>query len=437
MIDEKELTDISAVIELTKWVKDGHIVPYFLWCLRDFMLDIKGYDSPDDYLENIISTKDYDHNDEKYRIRKSLNEFFKDRNCLFFVRPVNDEKKLRVIETLKPSELRPEFLDSLENFKKIIFSHLKPKRVNERILNGTTFVALIKDILVAFNSKKVPEIHSSIERIFENERRDTLDNLKSFIDNYVKENIDNENLVRNGVELLWAKVAELATQKQNPELPVSIFQEILKHFHARLDSEKVNKGHKFLREIELFVEDLINEPDFHIETMLAKFRQFLSERGFLEREIPLKFVYEKIISKIFRKISVIQADMDKNFKYEIEEKEKDIEAEKEKKKLVNKLLAEQKSTIAEYQSKMQQLESSLKIKTGEISDLKKIDSSEQALLNQLSIDREKIERLENDLRAANEVCLKEVGGKHESERFESQCVSGENWRQFRFSERGL
>ena len=38
VIDEKELSEMTAVIELTKWVKDGNVVPYFLWCLRDFVL---------------------------------------------------------------------------------------------------------------------------------------------------------------------------------------------------------------------------------------------------------------------------------------------------------------------------------------------------------------------------------------------------------------
>jgi len=166
------------------------------------MLDIEGYSSSDDYLENILATKDLDPSDEKYRIRKTLNEFFRERNCQFFVRPVNDENRLRVIETLKPSELRPQFTESLETFKHTVFSHLKPKKINDRILNGTTFIKLMKDILSAFNSKKVPEITSSIERIFENERREVLESTKAFIDAFVKENIESENLTKAGVETL-------------------------------------------------------------------------------------------------------------------------------------------------------------------------------------------------------------------------------------------
>ena len=88
---------------------------------------------------------------------------------------------------------------------------------------------------------------------------------------------------------------------------------------------------------------------------------------------------------------------------QLEEKEKDIEAEKEKRKLDKKLLSEQKSTISDYQTKILSLETTIKNKAGEISDLKKIDNNEQALLNKLNMDRERIEKLENDLRIAQEV----------------------------------
>ena len=403
MIDEKELTDISTVIELTKWVKEGNVVPYFLWCLRDFMLDITGYNDADDYLEKILSTKDYDQKDEKYRIRKNMNEFFRDRNCLFFIRPVNDEKKLQVIETLKPTEIRKEFNESLEKFKNIIFSHLRPKRVNERVLNGSAFVYLIKDILNAFNSKKVPEITSSIERIFENERRELLEATKSYIDAFIKENIDMDDLCRIGTENVWTRITEKAAHRQDYELPVAIFGECLKHFYIRFDQEKTNKGQKFFREIEVLIEDLINEPDFQMDNMLANVKMFFVEKNCLEKEIPIRFVHDKIISKVFRKVSIFIHDIEKANKHELEEKEKDIEAEKEKRKLDKKLLFEQKQNIADYQNKINSLEITVKNKVGEISDLKKIDNNEQALLNQLTLNRERIEELENENRILREV----------------------------------
>ena len=97
------------MIELTKWIKEGNVIPYFLWVLRDFMLDTKGYNNSDDYMEHVLSTKDYNPKTEKYKMRKTFLEFFKDRGCLFFVRPINDEKKIREIEKLDMMDLRPEF----------------------------------------------------------------------------------------------------------------------------------------------------------------------------------------------------------------------------------------------------------------------------------------------------------------------------------------
>ena len=72
IIDEKQLADLSAVIELTKWVKDGNVIPYFVWCLRDFMLDYKQYNNSDDYMENVLNIANYDQNSEKYQSGRTL-----------------------------------------------------------------------------------------------------------------------------------------------------------------------------------------------------------------------------------------------------------------------------------------------------------------------------------------------------------------------------
>lgn len=98
VIDEKELNELTSVIELTRWVKEGNIIPYFLWCLRDFVLDATAYENSDDYMENCLAVKDFDVKSDKYKMRKTFKSFFKDRGCLFFVRPMNDEKKVRTLE---------------------------------------------------------------------------------------------------------------------------------------------------------------------------------------------------------------------------------------------------------------------------------------------------------------------------------------------------
>lgn len=72
VIDEKELNELTSVIELTRWVKEGNVIPYFLWCLRDFILDATAYENSDDYMENCLAVKDLDSKSDKYKMRKTF-----------------------------------------------------------------------------------------------------------------------------------------------------------------------------------------------------------------------------------------------------------------------------------------------------------------------------------------------------------------------------
>ena len=297
MIDEKELSDISAVIELTKWVKDGNVIPYFLWCLRDFVLDYKQYNSPDDYLEGIISTKDLDASTEKYRIRKNFGEFFKDRGCMFFVRPVNDEERLRKIETLEFSELRPEFVKSVDEFKACVSHYLKPKRYNNRILNGSAFIRLIEEILTAFNDHKVPEISSTVERVVEAERREATDRLKAEISKFVQEQIDDPDIQRKGVSFIWESLVGQAGRRQDPELATNSFSDLLRHFYQRLDLERGGRTQKALKDLEGELNDLLTSLDFRFEDLFEQLKAKWADRKLFDREFPGRFILEKLLGK--------------------------------------------------------------------------------------------------------------------------------------------
>lgn len=97
-----------------------------------------------------------------------------------------------------------------------MFARLQPKRFGDRLLDGPSFAKLIKDVLDAFNSKKVPELVSSVERIIEQERRDSMENLKQFIDKYLKEHLETDNdIVSKSVSALWEKVTGLASRKRD------------------------------------------------------------------------------------------------------------------------------------------------------------------------------------------------------------------------------
>ena len=79
----------------------GYYTPKFLWVLRDFVLDIEDRNhrkvTPREYLENALHEESQfaKSNEVNKKIRKSLLQFFKDRECLTMVRPVNDESDLK------------------------------------------------------------------------------------------------------------------------------------------------------------------------------------------------------------------------------------------------------------------------------------------------------------------------------------------------------
>jgi len=143
----------------------GSFFPYFLWCLRDFTLDLSE-SSPDQYLERCISdVKGVDAPaQQKNKTRKHIRELFKDRGCLTFVRPVTEEAKLTRIEELSFADLRPEFRQSVGIFLQTVQNHLKPKLVGGKGVTGKILLDLAQSYVYAFNEGGCPEILPSLER---------------------------------------------------------------------------------------------------------------------------------------------------------------------------------------------------------------------------------------------------------------------------------
>lgn len=93
-----------------------------LWVLRDFVLlikDLKGNRvSSRNYLESVLNdvpvSKDgYARNEDSIKVRKTILNFFKYRDCITLLRPTNKEQDLRNLQNLEDSKLRPKFMDEL------------------------------------------------------------------------------------------------------------------------------------------------------------------------------------------------------------------------------------------------------------------------------------------------------------------------------------
>jgi hypothetical protein len=112
--------------------------------LRDFALELideKGKSiSAKQYMENalreentnMISQNDYNKGvieemNKKNEIRKIIKLFFKERDCYTLIRPIHDEKKLKIIDQIPQDQLRPEFLSQMNSLVEKIFDNIRPK----------------------------------------------------------------------------------------------------------------------------------------------------------------------------------------------------------------------------------------------------------------------------------------------------------------------
>lgn len=52
--------------------------------------------------------------EQKNRIRRLIRHFFRERDCITMVRPVEAEKDLQRLDSMKNGELRTEFVDQIK-----------------------------------------------------------------------------------------------------------------------------------------------------------------------------------------------------------------------------------------------------------------------------------------------------------------------------------
>jgi hypothetical protein len=193
VIDGNAIEDLSLVVNLSKHIqtssasgnKDGadrlhEFFPSFTWVVRDFTLQLLDNGKPissKQYLENALQpTGGYsDDAVEKDQIRALLSDFFRQRDCVTLVRPVDDEQKLRNLPQVPYEELRDEFRASFEGLRKRLFGKAKPKTMFGKPLNGAMFVNLAGSYVEALNSGKAPVISSAWSRVVQAQCHDALE----------------------------------------------------------------------------------------------------------------------------------------------------------------------------------------------------------------------------------------------------------------------
>ena len=178
-IDEKSISTLSLITKLAQNIAvatnsdpDQYVLsfyaPKFLWCLRDFTLEIRDKSgkaiSSSQYLENALRTHVKGDN---MKIRQGLMNFFKERDCVTLVRPVFDEKELQQLNNLPLTKIRPEFLNGLNLIRSKILAKCKPNQINGVNLSPEMYCAMVQKYIQAINLGQIPTISSAWDYIVE------------------------------------------------------------------------------------------------------------------------------------------------------------------------------------------------------------------------------------------------------------------------------
>ena len=218
-IDETSINTLSLITYLIKTValEEGKKVvseyqlsqfaPKLLWILRDFVLEIKDNQgrtvSAPQYLESSLldinpNTKSNNKDSQKsIQTRQSLINFFKNRDCLTMLRPIDDEANLRNIQHLSDAQIKPEFLNSLNVIRNKVYKNCTQKVINGVGLNANMMVAYLKQFVDSFNSGKLPVIQTAWKSLIETECRNNYEKAITAYENAAKEFIDLNNIEKD------------------------------------------------------------------------------------------------------------------------------------------------------------------------------------------------------------------------------------------------
>ena len=189
-IDENSIQSLALISHLIKTIsidENQKIVneyqlsqyaPHLLWILRDFVLEIRDTRgrpvSSSQYLESALTdipmnqggTRDLQ---KSNLVRQNILNFFRYRDCITLIRPVNDENDLRNIQSLSDDNIRPEFITQLHSIRDKIYKNCVQKTINGIGLTGVNLNTFINQFVDNFNKGKVPAINTAWRALVDND----------------------------------------------------------------------------------------------------------------------------------------------------------------------------------------------------------------------------------------------------------------------------
>ena len=204
-IDENALQTLGMVVNMAKNIQlestgseelDEETIaetfPLFLWIVRDFSLQLvdenKFNISSRMYFEKALekvkghSTK----TEEKNKVRRLIKHFFRKRDCITMIRPVENEKDLQKLEELPDYRLRKEFLLQIQRTRSAVFKKITAKKINGKFVDGPQLIALAEAYVESVNNGRAPCIENAWEFVRKFENKKTTEKTIGMIRNVVQ-----------------------------------------------------------------------------------------------------------------------------------------------------------------------------------------------------------------------------------------------------------
>ena len=272
-IDESAIESLALVLNFAKKIQAkfnssndyANNFPSFLWVLRDFALELvdeKGNSvSAKQYMENalreentnMLSLNEYNKGvieeiNKKNEIRKIIKLFFKERDCYTLIRPIHDEKKLKIIDQIPQDQLRPEFLSQMNILVEKIFENIRPKNINGGYMNGPMFLNLAKMYIDSLNSDELPNINTSWKIVIDSQMKIAFN---SGLDYYMNEmnNLNYkcfltcEKIIKEHYDIKEKSLSYI-TDLSNMNIPTNIFMENYKNLEKKINEEFITNFFK-------------------------------------------------------------------------------------------------------------------------------------------------------------------------------------------------
>jgi len=185
-IDENAIESLNLVVNLTKniQIKAGdkqeedvralaQHFPSFHWILRDFALQPKDEHGNDlnakEYMEQCLQPNSS--SEAKNKIRTTIRDLFKQRDCTTLVRPAEDEKTLQKLASIPYESLREPFRRGMDDLTKEIYTSLKPKGMGNSSISGPMLAHLCEEYCQTLNNEAIPSIHSAWQAVVQEQLR--------------------------------------------------------------------------------------------------------------------------------------------------------------------------------------------------------------------------------------------------------------------------